>query len=149
MKLVSKRTYRATPTELWQIVHDPLNMPAWNPKCIHCEKLEGPGNRGAFRATFDFNGKQSDARGTVVKSEPNQEIRFRYEYEASARLGVVEESFQIAAKGWRRTQLKHTVDFSQSTLPRWVKWIIGFVGRFGGSVGTGPLDEIAKLLPGE
>lgn len=122
-------------------------MQVWNPKCIRCEKLDGPDNRGAFLVTYDFNGKQSDARGTVVKMEPNREIRFRYEYEDSARLGVVEESFLIETKGWRQTRLKHTVDFSHSTLPRWVKWFIGIVGRFGKSVGNGPLEEIEKLLP--
>lgn len=147
MKLITKRTFKATPPELWEIIHDPANMPAWNPKCVWCE-VDGTGTAGPrFLVTYEMRGKQSDAEGEVVASEEQRRIHFRYTYEDAAKLGTVDEVFELKPKGDRQTEVVQIVDFSNSTLPRWVKWLIGFIGRFGKEQGIGPMDGIQALLP--
>ena len=147
MKIITRRTFNASPRELWEIIHDPVNMPAWNPKCVWCE-INGTGLAGPrFRATYEMSGKRHDAEGEVVASEAEQRIQFRYTYEDAAKLGTVDEVFELYDKGDRRTELVQSVDFTRSALPRWVKWLIGLLGRFGKSQGNGPMDGIEALLP--
>ena len=147
MKIVSKRQFAASPDELWEIIHEPGNMPAWNPKCVECESLQRYESGQSFSVVYEMNGKRTHATGELLAFEPGQMVHFRYNYEDSNRVGVVDEIFRVIPEGKQTTLLEHTVDFSQSHLPAWVKWLIGFLGRFGKKVGEGPMDGIAALLP--
>ena len=98
-----------------------------------------------FSVTYAMNRKRSDAIGELIEFDENRLIRFRYHYEDSAKMGIVEESFELKSDG-SKTRVIHTVDFSQSTLPIWLKWLIAFLGRFGKKRGEGSLDGIAALL---
>ncbi|NDV61943.1 SRPBCC family protein [Puniceicoccales bacterium CK1056] len=146
MKIITKRTFRALPLELWEIIHNPSNMPAWNPKCLTCKDIiqSEPGRK--FAVTYKMKGKHTDAVGELISSRKEKLIHFRYFYEDKAKVGTVDEVFEIIPAERGKTLLIHTVDFSKSTLPYWVKLLIGFLGRFGKSMGRGPMDGIASLL---
>lgn len=146
MKIVSKRVYNASPAELWQIIHEPGNMPAWNPKCVECDPVNGGGLGSRFKVVFEMSGKRKQARGEIIEFEPMERIRFRYHYEESSKMGSVDEAYAIAAKGPHQCHLRHETDFQKSTLPTWLKILIGLLGRFGKQVGRGPLDGIEELI---
>ncbi|QEY32709.1 hypothetical protein EVJ50_11210 [Synechococcus sp. RSCCF101] len=95
--------------------------------------------------TDEMNRKRSKALAELVHYEKDQLIHFRYHYEESAQIGAVDEIFELRS-GNRGVELVHTVDFDQSTLPWWVKLLIGYLNRFGKAEGEGPLDGIAALL---
>ena len=146
MKMVSKHLYQARPEEIWQIIRDPGHMPAWNDKCVSCDSIGAGGEGSEFDSVFEMNGKRSEARGTVVVYRENEEIAFRYSYEDEGGLGTVEESYRIRKRKNGEVELIQTVDFAQSSLPFWVKLLIGFLGRFGRKKGRGPLDGIEDIL---
>ena len=146
MQLTTEKAYNATPAELWQIIHDPGTMPAWNPKCVVSQSLDPWKVGQQFAITYEMNGKVMDALGELINFESERMVHFRYTYEYASKVGTIDEILQILPSGANRTLLKQTVDFSQSTLPRWVKWLIGFLNRFGKTKGKGPLDGIEALL---
>ncbi|MGB0744641.1 MAG: SRPBCC family protein [Opitutales bacterium] len=145
MKLVEKRSYRASPEDIWGILQDPENMPAWNPKCLTVEGIKRQEVGQKFSVCYEMNGKRSNAMGELAEYEKNRRIAFRYHYEAAARTGIVMERFEVTP-GNGMTQVVHTVDFSQSSLPLWLKWLISFFNKFGRKRGAGSLDGIADLL---
>ena len=148
MKIVEKRTYAASPAELWEIIREPSSMPAWNPKCVHSDPLAAYRVGERFAVTYEMNGRTVDAVGELHSYRNAEFIQYRYAYEDSSRIGTVDEVFEIIPKGNRSSMLIHTVDFSQSTLPGWVKFLIGIFGKIGKKQGTGPLDGIAAILDG-
>ena len=147
MKIVEKRKFKASASELWEIVHDPGNMPAWNPKCVSSEPLDAWEVGQRFEVIYEMNGKRSNASGELFDFKISQLVHFRYHYEDSSKLGIVDEIIEIIPKGNLSTLIVHTVDFSRSTLPLWVKLLLGVLGRFGKKMGEGSLDGIASLLP--
>lgn len=93
-----------------------------------------------------MNGKRSKATGTLLDLKDSQYIHFRFHYEDASKLGIVDERIEIIPNDNRSSRIVHTVDFSRSTLPLWVKLLIGLLGRIGKKMGEGPLDGIAALL---
>jgi len=147
LKFVSKKTFNASPAELWQIVHEPGNMPAWNPKCVE-SVVSGKGEGARFTAVFDMSGKRIEVQGTIVEYVEEERIRFQYQYEEGGKAGRIGELYAISRKGPRQSHLRHEADFSDSTLPFWAKVLIGIVGRFGTKMRNSPLDGIEELLHG-
>jgi uncharacterized protein YndB with AHSA1/START domain len=147
MKIVEKRSYDASASEIWSIIHDPANMPAWNPKCITCEPLKSADGDQWFAVTYEMKGRVTEASGELIESRPEALIHFRYHYEDASKVGVVDEVFEISARDSPSVELVHTIDFSRSALPFWVKVLIGIVGKIGKKMGEGPLDGINALLP--
>lgn len=148
MKMISSRTFNTSASEVWRIVSEPGNMPAWNPKCVSCDNTGYGGVGSTFNAAFEMRGRRTEARGEVVSLKHEAEIRYRFEYEEAARIGSVDEVFIIKRKGINRCILRHEVNFRRSTLPFWVKLLIGFIGRFGRPVGPDPLAGIDDLISG-
>ncbi|OUW15630.1 MAG: hypothetical protein CBD18_08520 [Opitutales bacterium TMED158] len=142
MKIVEKRSFDARPEDLWQVVRDPGNLPAWSQKCVECESIRGGGLGSRFNAVFEVRDKRQAARGEVIAHDEGREIVLRFEYEESNGMGSVDESFRIAKRKSGQIELVHTVDFQRSTLPYWVKLLIGFLGRFGRRMGPDQLAEI-------
>ncbi|MEX0330722.1 MAG: SRPBCC family protein [Puniceicoccaceae bacterium] len=146
VKLKTEKQYNASAAELWQIIHDPGTMPAYNTKCISSESLARFESGQKFAVSYEMNGKMTDAVGELVAYETDRMVHFRYTYEDGSAIGTVDEIFTIIPSGERRSRLVHTLDLSNSTLPRWAKIVVGFISRFGKSQGGGPLDGIAELL---
>ena len=140
VKLRTEKQYDASPAELWQIIHDPGTMPAYNTKCVSSESLARYESGQTFAVTYEMNGKLTDAVGELVAYETERMVHFRYTYEDGSGIGNVDEIFEINPRGERRSRVVHTLDLSHSTLPRWAKIIVGFISRFGKSMGGGPLE---------
>lgn len=145
MKITETQSFDASPAELWSIIHQPGNMPAWNPKCISCESVPSGRIGQRFDVVFEMNGKQLEGLGEIVEWIENKMIRFRYFYEDAGKSGTAEEIFELFENG-KRTTLKHTTDYSGVGIPLWARLLIRFITRFGKAVGPGPLDGIASLL---
>lgn len=137
--------FRASPADLWLIVHDPANMPAWNEKCVECVST-GIGEGSRFKAVFEMSGKRSEARGEVIEYVLQKRIRYRYEYEDDSKLGSVEELYEISTLGRDQSKLRHEVNFKNATLPFWVKILAAVLGKIGRKMGKGPLDGIEELI---
>ncbi|MEX0326766.1 MAG: SRPBCC family protein [Puniceicoccaceae bacterium] len=146
VKLKTEQQYNASAAELWQIIHDPGTMPAYNAKCVSSESLARFETGQTFAVKYEMNGKMTDAVGELVGYETESMVHFRYTYEDGTAVGNVDEIFQIIPSGERRCRVVHILDLSNSTLPRWAKIVVGFISRFGKSQGGGPLDGIAELL---
>jgi len=146
VKTVERRTFGVSPAKVWSALSDPLNMAAWNPKCVSCEALETSDGIPRFVATYEMSGRRREAFGEVLRSEEGRFIQFRYLYEESSRIGQVDEIFELNAKGSGVTEVTHIVDYGQSSLPLWVKLLIALLSRFGRAVGPGPLEGLAVLL---
>ncbi|MDQ8199309.1 SRPBCC family protein [Pelagicoccus enzymogenes] len=146
MKIVAKRDLKASPQELWAIVAQPGNMPAWNPKCVRASETPTTNAGETFTAVYEMKGQQHEAVGDILRSETNREITFRYNLKDSAGTGTIIETLSFAPKTDSITRVSHSVDFSKSNLPFWVKLLIGLIGRFGRNVGAEPLQGVQDLL---
>ena len=91
MRIKPRKTLRASPENLWQIVHDPVNMPARNEKCVECAST-GIGEASRFNAVFEMSGKRSNAQREVVEYVLPKRIRYRYRYVDDSKTGSVEET---------------------------------------------------------
>ena len=145
MRIVSSKTFRASPENLWQIVHDPANMPAWNEKCVECSS-NGIGEGSRFNAVFEMSGKRSDAQGEVIEYVLHKRIRYRYRYVDDSKAGSVEETYDISKVGRDRSKVEHEVNLKHAALPFWVKLLAFVLEKFGKKMGKGPLDGIEELL---
>ncbi len=146
MKIISKRTFEVPAQQLWLIVRDPGNMPAWNHKCVECSSLPDARVGDRFNATFQMRDHPHETEGEVLEYVENERIAFRLQYNHDTQTGSVDESFQLKPLGPSRTELVHRADFRNAPLPRWVKIFIGFINLFGRKVGPGIMDNIEDLL---
>jgi uncharacterized protein YndB with AHSA1/START domain len=151
LKLKSSKTFNVPASDLWIVIHEPGNMPAWNSKCVSASHTNGGGLGSKFDASFTMGTTVEHAVGEVVAWEFEREIKFRYVYESESKENTsVEETYLITALGNNVSKLDHVVDLSNSGLPWWVKTLASFLNRFGRSVGPGPLEGIEELLrPGK
>ena len=111
MKIVTSRAFNASPAILWEIIRDPGNMPAWNPKCVECSNVDAPTVGSRFSCAFEMSGKRSTAEGETLVFEYNRKLRIRYHYEEEARLGSVDEEYSLTEREMGVTVIKHIVDF--------------------------------------
>lgn len=147
MKIISTRDFNRPASDLWVVVRDPGNMPAWNPNCIAASRVEGEGLGSQFKATFKMNEKAHQAKGEIISLEEEKEISLRYVFGSeSPKLGSIDESYIITSTGSDTSKLRHEIDFTHSGLPWWAKLLISVIGRFGRKVGPDPLDGIAEVL---
>ena len=129
------------------VIHDPGNMPAWNPKCIRSALTSGAGLGARFSADFSMGSNVEECEGEIIAWEEESLISFRYRFESKSKgLGAVTETFLLEAIGTRKLKIRHTVDLTDSGLPKWVRRLAWFLNRFGRSMGPGPLDGIEALL---
>jgi uncharacterized protein YndB with AHSA1/START domain len=151
MKLTTSRKLSASAADLWFIVSDPKNMPAWNEKRQAIESVHGSGTGTRFKAQFSMRmeKKPEPTEGAIIEWKEYERITYRFQFpKDDPQLGSVDETYAIKQISTHQYQLSHTVDFKHSGLPRWVKFLIGILGRFGKSMGPDPLDGIVALLQG-
>ena len=146
MKMVSKKSFQVPRYRLWEIIREPGNQPAWNPKCVECEDIGQCVVGAKFAVTYEMKGIRQKATGEVLDIQAEHKLTYRYHYEDDKIMGSVDEHFELIEAGMDKTTLVHTVDFQNSSLPRWVKWLIGLMSRFGRTVGPDPLDGLDDLL---
>ena len=146
MKVVSKKSFQVPGYRLWEIIREPGNQPAWNPKCVECEDIGQCVVGAKFAVTYEMNGKRQKATGEVLDIQAEHKLTYRYHYQGSKMMGSIDEHFELVEEGMDKTMLIHTIDFKESPLPKWVKFIIGFLERFGRTAGSDPLDGLDDLL---
>lgn len=147
MKLVDTRTFNFHASDVWLVIHDPGNMPAWNPKCIRSTPTHGAGLGARFSADFSMSSNVEQCEGVIVAWEEETLISFEYRFDSKSKgLGTVTETFLLEAIDTRNVKIRHMVDLTDSGLPKWVRGVAWFLNRFGRSMGAGPLDGIEALL---
>lgn len=67
---------QASPEKVWQVLTDLDRYPEWNPFIHHAIGKAGVG--GKVDITFKSGSKEMTLRCTVIKAEPNKELRWRY-----------------------------------------------------------------------
>ncbi|MEM6883458.1 MAG: SRPBCC family protein [Verrucomicrobiota bacterium] len=145
MKIIARKTIPLSIAEVWRVVSDPEQMPAWNPKCVLVAAASGAPETRSFEVLFQMNHKEKEASGKVVVWRVTEKVTYRYIYQDEFS-GTVEESFLLQQLGPAVTRLVHEVDFSRSGLPWWVRILIGYIGRFGKLMGDDPLDGIERRI---
>ena len=151
MKLKTSRKLTASAADLWIIVSDPKNMPAWNEKCQVVESVHGSGMGTRFKAQFAMRPDKNpeSTEGEIIEWKDYERITYRYQFPKNdSQLGSVDETYTIKQISAQQCQLSHVINFKNSGLPRWVKILIGILGRFGKSMGPDPLDGIVALIQG-
>ena len=147
MKISTSSTVDAPPGEVWIVIQDPENMPAWNPKCIRVSGTNGAGAGTAFEAAFSMGSQEQVCLGKIVEWMPETRIVFSYQFEeTSGKKRLIRESFSIEPVGGNQSKVLHVVDLTHSGLPRWVQVLASLLNRFGRKMGPGALDGIASLL---
>lgn len=147
MKIKSKKTVNTAVDAIWEILSDPGNMPAWNHKCQTCITKSNVTIGSRFEATFQMRGKPTRTWCEVIEFKPREKITIRYSGQAlTSKNGFVDERFHLVGIGSIITQIRHEVDFSNSGLPLFVRFIIWFINTFGYRVGRSSLDEIEDLV---
>ena len=147
MKIKSSKKLNSSDYDVWEILRDPGNMPAWNPKCY-----TSTGNRDVtvgshFEATFKLRGKTArTALCEVIELKPCEKITIRYSGEAFPANGYVDETFYLISQGPRQTKLELVVDFTHSGLPLYFKFIMWAISSLGHQAGPSSLDGIENLL---
>ncbi len=133
--------------DIWGILRDPGNMPAWNPKCCYSSGNSGIVVGSSFEARFELGGKSKITLCEVIELKPCEKITIRYSGGAfSSGDGYVDETFSLFYQRPRQTKIRLEVDFSKSELPFFVKWPMWFVSAFGYKAGRSSLDGIKDLL---
>ena len=147
MNIVSSKIFNAPAGDLWIVIHEPANMPAWNPKCLSASSTNGGGLGSAFEASFNMGNNIQATEGEVVTWEFERKIEFRYQFESDSKeLKSVDETYVITVLGDGRSKLEHVIDLSNAGLPWWARILVNLVSRFGRSTGPGPLEGIEELL---
>lgn len=148
MKLVEKKVIQATPEMVWEIVHDPGNMPAWNHKCVTSETPAEIKAGAQFQCAFQMRpgAERGDMLGEVVAFQANQLIHFRFTGEMRGREMIAEEILELKRQSNGSLLIQHTVDLARSGLPKWVQVLAVFLNKFGRKAGEGSLDHIEDLV---
>ncbi len=147
MKIKESIKLHVPVTEVWDILKDPGNMPAWNHKCRSCDCNGGVGVGSSFQAMFELGSKGRKAFCEVVEWKPAEKITIRYSGEAfGSKGGYVDETFLLIHKGPRETRVNLVVDFSNSGLPIFFKGLMWFISKFGYKAGRSSLDGIKELV---
>lgn len=133
--------------EVWEILKDPGNMPAWNYKCCDCKADSNIVIGSTFEATFKMSKTKNVASCEVIELKSCNAITIRYSGESFGSTGgYVDESFILTCIDPRQTKLDLVVDFTNSKLPLILKCIMWFIHTFGYSAGRSSLDGIKDLL---
>jgi len=143
MKLIRRKTIPLPVSDVWRIVSDPEQMPAWNLNCVLVTASPGAPETRQFEALFKMKQKERQAKGQVIHWRMTEEVTYRYSYEDPFP-GTVEETFRLQQDGGHVTQLVHEVDFSESGLPWWARLLMVYIGRFGRLVGEDSLNGIER-----
>ncbi|MCG8632946.1 MAG: SRPBCC family protein [Desulfobacterales bacterium] len=147
MKIKESTIVNCSVDDIWDILKDPGNMPAWNPKCHTCDAGKTISIGSSFDATFRLGSKEKKTSCRIMDLKPGEKITIRYSGEAfSTGDGFVDETFTLVYQGVRQTKLVLEVDFSQSELPFLIKSIMWFLSRFGQKSGKSSLDGIRSIL---
>ena len=147
MKSVDKRTFPVAAHRVWEIIREPGNQPAWNPKCVQAENIGTAAVGRKFAVTYRWKDKEMKATGEVLEIQPETRIVFRYHYEDGPMAGSADEEFELIEEGMDRTTLVKTIHFKLSGIPKWAQILMGLISRFGKHVGPGePLDGLDDLL---
>ena len=147
MKSVDRRTFDVPAYRVWEIIREPGNQPAWNPKCVFAENIGTAAVGRKFAVTYRWKEKDMKAMGEVMEILPEQKIVFRYHYEDGPMAGSADEEFELIREGMDRTTLVQTIHFKHSGIPKWAQILMGLISRFGRHVGPGePLDGLDDLL---
>lgn len=133
--------------DIWDILKNPGNMPAWNPKCQTCTGNDKITIGSTFDATFQLGNKKKTTICEIIDIKPNEKITIRYSGDIfGSNGGYVDESITLIHQGLRQTKVILSVDFTNSKLPAFVKFIMWFISKFGYKVGKSSLDGIEDLL---
>lgn len=146
MKIVEKRDFKTSVSALWNIIHEPSNMPAWNTKCTYCENTNGGASGSKFEATIVMNGRSHPVLGLVVESIPEKRIIIQHQPKDLPEWGITVETLEILQKQNGRVHLVRTIDFSQTQLSKIVKCLIWFLNKFGRPTNGPPLSALDDLL---
>ena len=147
MKIISSKTFNVPAGDLWIVIHEPANMPAWNEKCVSASSTNGGGIGSRFEASFSLGTSVQKTKGEVVAWDYQKQIEFRYLFESETKeMNSVDETYTITELGENRTKLKHVVDLSNAGFPWWARLLMSVIGRLGRSAGPGPLEGIEELL---
>jgi uncharacterized protein YndB with AHSA1/START domain len=148
VKIKSKKILDVSVNEVWEILRDPENMPAWNPKCQDCYEVPAEVSAGTrFRATFELSGKRNKVFCEVMDYKPCERIRIRYSGPAfKSDSNFVDETFLLNSQGPHHTLIRHEVDFSNSGIPILFRFLMWFISTFGYQVGPSSLDGIKDLM---
>lgn len=147
MKITESIILNISANPIWEILQNPGNMPAWNPKCYACSGKSGVSVGSTFEAVFMMRGKSKRAFCEVIALTPYEKITIRYSGEAfSSGDGFVDETFYLINEGPGQTKIELEVDFTNSGLPMPIKFIMWFISRFGYKAGRSSLDGIKDLL---
>ena len=147
MKITESELFHHSAHSIWNILKEPGNMPAWNPKCRRCGAVGTASVGAVFQATFELGGKTRESTCEVIDVVPREKIAIRYSVETPGRgTGHVVETFLLRERGLERTQVDLTVDFSEAHLPLCAKTLMWVLSKCGYSAGKSSLDGIRELL---
>jgi len=146
MRLCENKVFQCTAGELWTIIRDPGNMPAWNPKCISADSPPRLEVGSEFRAIFQMSGPTIVTMGQIIEFVPNSRLLIRYSFaDKRGKTRTADESFDLV-QGQKNCRLTHSLDLSASGLPFWARMLGSFISLFGYRAGDSPLDGIEDIL---
>ena len=148
MKLIDKQRISAAPDTIWQIIHDPGNMPAWNHKCVTSETPAEIAAGATFQAAFQMRpgAERGDMLGEIIAIKTHELIHFRFTGDLHGCVSVTDEILNLVPQKDGDTLIEHVVDISRSGIPKWVQVIACLLNKFGRKAGEGPLDHIEDLV---
>ncbi len=149
MKIYEKGIIQASPEKIWPYLADPILMSGWNEKLVAINRrAEGSVSLGEqYDIRYRMSNKESETHVTVISlMEPNR-IEFQHTSHLGGKKCEVTESYELTliAQGTRFLQ---TIDTGKM-IPWWARPIIGFISRFGHSVGKTNAEKIYELIESE
>jgi uncharacterized protein YndB with AHSA1/START domain len=147
MVLRERIRMNATASQVWTILRDPTRMSSWNPHCVRSEAGEDTVHVGLrFQAAMRFGGgPERHLDCEVIACEPERILTLRFAGEAFPDTGEYVDETYVLQPVEGGTQVLHTVDFSHSGLPWFLKVLLKVVDVVGHKRGPSPLEGLKEL----
>lgn len=147
MKLREQTTIRASASEVWPYLVDPVIQAAWNPKVVSIDRaVDGPVQLGeSYDMIYRMSGKEKMSRVTVTEMRPEEFIAFEHQMEESGVERSVVEGFHITPV-YGGVRLVQTIDISKMKMPLWLRMLIWVITRLGKEKEPSYLVRLKKMI---
>ena len=152
MKLTEQISIDADPRAVWPHVADPVLMSGWNPKIIEIDReaTESVRQGEALAICYQMyaNRQPTWTQVRVEVCDPPQRVVFRHDLTEDGQPRTVREGYTLTPRG-DRTRVKQTLEFVDgSGIPRWVRWLMWLIHKFGKSQGPRLLEQLKQQVEG-
>lgn len=147
MKLRVHTTIRASASEVWPYLVDPVLQAAWNPKVVSVDRpADGPVQAGErFLMIYRMSGKEKLSRVEVTGLVPNQSLVFEHHMDEDGKARTAIEAYTLTPTP-NGVKLTQSIDLSRMNIPLPIRVLVWLITRLGKPVERPYLDRLKQMI---